>query len=70
MCDSFGGVSSPFSTPFNTPGMGDVMPCGAYGFGSGDRSDLITQKLKPKKNSPKGSTTTLETPPLIVYTNK
>ena len=70
MCDSFGGVSSPFATPFNTPGMGDVMPCCAYGFGSGDCSDLITQKPKPKQNSPNGSTTTLETPPLIVYTNK
>lgn len=72
MCDCFGGVGSPFATPFNTPGMGDVMPCGVNGCGSGDRCDTVPgQKPKPKKKEPKGSQTSasdiLSNPPLIVY---
>lgn len=66
MCDSFGGCSGPYATPFNTPGMGDVMP-----FGSGDRMDVVQgQKPKPKKSKPEcssGNQSALPQPPLVVY---
>ena len=72
MCDcgnSFGGVTGDmFATPFNTIGMGDVIPAGVNTLGSGDKlAGVKNHKIKSKKSDNK-TNDFLSTPPLIVYT--
>lgn len=75
MCDgnSFGGITGDmFATPFNTIGMGDVMPP-QFGFGSGDKfSNNIKPSSKSEKKNKNNSreNNLLMTPPLLVYTKK
>lgn len=43
-----GGVSAPYQTVFNTPGIGNPRPAGMCGnYGSGDRWDNLV--IKPRK---------------------
>ncbi len=46
-----GGVSAPYQTVFNTPGIGNPRPAGMCGnYGSGDRWDnLVIKSRKSKK---------------------
>lgn len=70
-CGDFGGVSSPYSTPMNTIGVGDIVLAGTpamtagdfasdANLGSGDRFDIIdfsrkTTKINRKKKNTKKS---------------